>query len=196
MITMVKLVDIHHHKNNNDFLFLVMRNFKIYSLCCCSVAQSCLTLFNPMDCSMPGFLVLYHLPKLAQTYVHWVSDAIQPSCPLSSPSPPALSISQHQRLFQWVGSSHQVAALASIYFLGNFQIYNAVLLTVVTILYITSVSFLSFFLFLYSTKKWNQLVFVIFVSLILLPIMPSSSIYVVANGKISFQTFPIIFSIK
>ena len=145
MITIANLVDIHHHTYNNDFLFLVMRNFKIYSLCCCSVAQSCPTLFNPMDCSMPGFLVLYHLPELAQTHVHWVSDAIQPSHPLSSPSPPALSISQHQRLFQWVGSSHQVAALASVYSLGNFQIYNAVSLTLVTILYITSVSFLFFY---------------------------------------------------
>ena len=194
MITTANLVNIHHHTYNNDFLFLVMRNFKIYSLCCCSVAQSCLTLFNPMDWGMLGFPVLHHLPELAQTHVHWVSDAIQPSHPLSSLSPPALNISQHQGLFQWVGSSHQVAALASVYSLSNFQICNAVLLTVVTILYITSISFL--FQFLDSTKKWNQMVFVIFVSLILLPIMPSRSIYVVANGMISFQTFPIIFGIK
>ena len=54
--------------------------------CCCSVAQLCLTLCNPMDFSMPGFPVLYHLPELAQTPVHWVGDAIQPSHPLSSPS--------------------------------------------------------------------------------------------------------------
>ena len=62
---------------------------------CCSVTQSCLTLCNPMDCSNPGFLVLHHLLELAHTHVHWVSDAIQPSCPLSSPSPPAFNLSQH-----------------------------------------------------------------------------------------------------
>ena len=59
-------------------------------------------------CSMPGFSVLYHLPELAQTYVH-VGDAIQPSRPLSFPSPPAPNPSQHQGLFQWVSSSHRVA---------------------------------------------------------------------------------------
>ena len=77
--------------------------------CCCSVAQLCPTLCNPMDCSTPGFPVLHCLPELAQTHVHWVGDAIQPSCPLSSLSPPAFNISQHQGLFQWVSSLHQVA---------------------------------------------------------------------------------------
>ena len=71
-----------------------------------SVAQSCLTLCDPMDCSTPGFPVLHQLPEPTQTHVHWVSDAIQPSCPLSSPSPPAFNLSQHQGLFQWVSSSH------------------------------------------------------------------------------------------
>ena len=61
-----------------------------------SVAQSCLTLCNPMDCSKPGFPVHHQLLDLAQTHVHWVGDAIQPSCPLSSPSPPAFNLSQHQ----------------------------------------------------------------------------------------------------
>ena len=75
---------------------------------CCSVAKSCLTLCDPMDCRQPGFPVLHHLPKLAQTHVHWVGDAIQPSHPLLSPSP-ALNLSQHQGLFTWVSSSHQVA---------------------------------------------------------------------------------------
>ena len=79
------------------------------SFCCWSVARSCLTLCNPMDCSMPGFPVLRHLLELAQTHVHWVDDAIQPCHPLSSPSPSAFNLSQHQGLFQWVGSSHQVA---------------------------------------------------------------------------------------
>ena len=76
---------------------------------CCSVAQLCLVLFNPMDCSTPGFPVLHHLPKLAQTHIHWVSDAIQPFHPLLSPSPPAFNVSQHQLLFQWISSLHQVA---------------------------------------------------------------------------------------
>ena len=78
-------------------------------VCCCSGAQWCLTLRNPMDCSTPGFPVLHHLPELAQTHVHWVGDTIQPSHPLSPPSPPALNLSQHQGLFQGVGSLHQVA---------------------------------------------------------------------------------------
>ena len=67
------------------------------------------TLWDLMDYSMPDFPVLHYLPEFAQTDVHWISDAIQPSHPLSLPSPPALNLSQHQRLFQWVGSSHQVA---------------------------------------------------------------------------------------
>ena len=74
-----------------------------------SVTQSCLTLYDPMDCSMPSFPVHHQLPELAQTHVHRVSDPIQPSHPLSSPSPPAFSLSQHQGLFQGLSSSHQVA---------------------------------------------------------------------------------------
>ena len=79
------------------------------ALCCCLVAKSHLTLCNPMDCSKPGFPVLHCLPEFAQTHVHWVSDAIQPSHPLlSSLYPPAPNVSQHQGLFQWVISSYQV----------------------------------------------------------------------------------------
>ena len=74
-----------------------------------SFAQLCLTLCDPMDCSMPGFPVHHQLLEPTETHVHNVSDAIQPSHPQSSPSPPALNLSQHQGLFQWVGSSHQVA---------------------------------------------------------------------------------------
>ena len=74
-----------------------------------SVAQSCLTLCNPMDCSMPRFPVHHQLPEFTQTHVHWVGDAIQSSHPQSSPSPPAFNLSQHQDLFKWVSSSHQVA---------------------------------------------------------------------------------------
>ena len=73
-----------------------------------SVAQSCPTLCNPMDCSIPGSPVHHQLPELAQTHIHWVGDAIQASHPLSSPSL-AFNLSQHQGLFQCVSSSHQVA---------------------------------------------------------------------------------------
>ena len=73
-----------------------------------SVPQSCPTLCNPMDYSMPGFPVHHQLPELTQTQIHWVGDAIQPSQPLSSPSP-AFNLSQHQSLFKWVSYSHQVA---------------------------------------------------------------------------------------
>ena len=72
-----------------------------------SVPQLCPTLCDPMDCSMLGFPVFHQLPELVQIQVHWVSDAIQPSDPLSSPSP-AFNLSQHQGLFQGVSSSHQV----------------------------------------------------------------------------------------
>ena len=77
----------------------------------CSVTQSCPTVCNPMDCSTPVFPGLHCLPEFAQTYVHWVSDAIQPSYPLSPLSPLALNSSQYQGLFQWVGFLHQVAQL-------------------------------------------------------------------------------------
>ena len=70
-----------------------------------SVAQLHLTLCNPMDYSTPGFPVHHQLPELTQIHFHWVSDAIQPYHPLSSPSPPAFNLSQHQGLFKWVGFS-------------------------------------------------------------------------------------------
>ena len=66
-------------------------------------------LCNPMNCSTPGLPVHHQLPEFTQTHVHWVSDAIQPSHPLSFPSPPTFNLFQHQGLFQWVSSSHQVA---------------------------------------------------------------------------------------
>ena len=74
-----------------------------------SVTQSCLILCDPMDCSTTALPVHHQLPDLAQTHVQHVSDAIQPSHSLLSPSPPAFNLSQHQGLFQWVSSSHQVA---------------------------------------------------------------------------------------
>ena len=76
-----------------------------------SVAQSCPTLCDPMNHSTAGLPVHHQLLESTETHVHRVSDAIQPSHPLSSPSPPALGLSQHQGLFQWVSSSHQVASI-------------------------------------------------------------------------------------
>ena len=81
-----------------------------------SVAQSCPTLCDPMNCSTPGLPVQHHLPEFTQTHVHRVSDAIQPSHPLWSPSPPAPNPSQHQNLFQWVNSSHEVAKVLEFQF--------------------------------------------------------------------------------
>ena len=80
---------------------------------CCSVTQLCLTLCDPVDCSMPGFPV-HHLTELAQTHVHQVSDAIKPFHSLSSPSPPTFNLSEHQGLFQLVHSSHQVAKVSKL----------------------------------------------------------------------------------
>ena len=74
-----------------------------------SVAHLCLTLCDPVDCSIPGLPVHHQLLEFTQTHVHRVCDAIQPSHPLLSPSPPALNLSQHQGLFKWVSSLHQVA---------------------------------------------------------------------------------------
>ena len=74
-----------------------------------SVAQSCLTLCDPMNRSTPGLPVHHQLLEFTQTHVHRVSDAIQPSNPLLSPCPPAPNPFQHQGLFQWVNSSHEVA---------------------------------------------------------------------------------------
>jgi len=103
-------------------LFIILKNCKQYtgllvqiimdytfSIQFSSVTQSCPTLCDPMNSSMPGLPVHHQLPESTQMHVHWVGDTIQPSHPLSSSSPPALNLSQHQGLFKWVSSSHQVA---------------------------------------------------------------------------------------
>ena len=82
-----------------------LRAFSTHS---CSVAQLCLILCDPMDCTTPSFPVPHYLQNFAQTHVHWVCDAIKPSC-LPLPTSPALNVSQHQGLFKWVSSSPQVA---------------------------------------------------------------------------------------
>ena len=98
---------------NKIILFSVVKDREVWyatvSIQFSSVTQSCPTLCNPMDCSTPGFHVHHQLLELVQTHVHWVSDTIQPSHPLSSPFPPAFNLSQHQGLFKWVSSSNQVA---------------------------------------------------------------------------------------
>ena len=90
-----------YHSKFHDYVRIIQ--FSQFS--CSVVSDSC----DPMNCSTPGPPVHHQLPELTQTHVHWVGDAIQPSHPLSSPSPLAFNWSQHQGLFQWVSSSHQVA---------------------------------------------------------------------------------------
>ena len=93
-----------------SFLFcIIIRALTHTPFCCCSVVQAYLTLYDPKECSTPGFPVLHQFPELAQTHVHRISDAIQPSHPLSSPSPPVPNPSQQKSLFQRVNSSHAVA---------------------------------------------------------------------------------------
>ena len=83
-----------------------------------SYKELCLSLWDPMDHSMPGFFLHHYLPEFAQTHVHWVSDTFQPSHPLSSPFLPAFNFSQHQGIFQWVSSytsgSQSIGASASV----------------------------------------------------------------------------------
>ena len=110
----LKLLSLLHHalkfkpQNShfyNPFKYVYKSTLALFS----SVAQSRPTLCDPMNHSMPGLPVHHQLPESTQTHVHWVSDAIQASYPLSSPSPLALNLSQHQGLFKWISSSHQVA---------------------------------------------------------------------------------------
>ena len=88
--------------------------FLYYEIVCkfSSVAQSCLTLCNPIKYSTPGLPVHHQVPESTQIYVHWIGDAFQTFHPLSSPSPPALNLSQHQSLFKLISSLHQVAKMS------------------------------------------------------------------------------------
>ena len=90
-----------------SFYFIISQ--LLHSVQFSSVTHSCPTLCDPVNRSTPGLPVHHQLPEFTQTHIHRVSDAIQPSHPLSSPSPPAPNPSQHQSLFQWVNSSHEVA---------------------------------------------------------------------------------------
>ena len=93
--------------------------FNISSVQFSSVTQSCPTLCDHMNRSTPGLLVHHQLPESTQVHSHWIGDAMQPSHPLSSPSPPAFNLSQQQGLFQWVGSLHQVAKVLNLQFQTN-----------------------------------------------------------------------------
>ena len=97
------------HRSTDLCAFFYATTMLFWLWHCCSVTQSCLTICNPMDCRKPDFPVLHHLLKFAQTHVHWVSDDIQPSHPLSLTPPPAFNLAQHQGIFQWSTSLHQVA---------------------------------------------------------------------------------------
>ena len=88
--------------------------------CCCSVTKSYPTLYNPVDCSTPGSSVLDSPLEFAPIHIYWVSDAIQPSHPLLPTSPVAFNLCQHQGLFQWVRSSHQVGKVLELQ-LQSFQ---------------------------------------------------------------------------
>ena len=91
------------------FFFFSKSFYLFLSVPVSSVTRSCLTLYDPIDCSTPGLPVHHQLPEPTQTHVHLVGDAIQPSHPLSSPSSPAFNLSQHQGLFKWVSFSHQLS---------------------------------------------------------------------------------------
>ena len=104
------------------FLLTIISN--IY--CCCLVSELCLTLWDPMNRSKPGLPVHHQLLGFTQTHVHRVSDAIQPSHPLSSPSPPAHNPSQHQGLFQWVNSLHEVAKVLEFQNIDKINIQSKV----------------------------------------------------------------------
>ena len=105
------ITDEHRCKNLSQTLANQIKQYikKVLSVWFSSVAQSYLTLCDPMNCSTPGLPVHHQLPEFTETHVHRVSDAIQPSHPLSSPSPPAPNPSQHQSLFQRINSLRQEA---------------------------------------------------------------------------------------
>ena len=128
------LVVQHIEVHNWSFLFFMLTSRPIlkteqadwreeqYNNCCCSVTKSCPTLCHPMICSTAVFPVLHWLPEFAQTHVHWVDDANEPSHPLSPPSPHALNLCQHPDHFQWVRSSDQVTKLLELQLLHqSFQ---------------------------------------------------------------------------
>ena len=127
-----------------------------------SVTQLCPTLYDPMDCRMPGLPVYCQVPEFTQTHVHWVSDAIQPFHPLLPPSPPALNLSQHQGVFKWPSSLHQVAKVLEFQSIGVIQYkYLLFLLHVTYYLRMTSLEVPSFRK-LESCEDWETFMFLHF----------------------------------
>ena len=108
-ITLMRDSSLPCRNRKHSQLWVTIKDFFFFSHQFSSVTQSCPTLCDPPNRSMPGLPVHHQLLEFTLTHVHWVSDAIKPSHPLSSPSPPAPNPSQHQSLFQWVNSSHEVA---------------------------------------------------------------------------------------
>ena len=106
---------LHFYTSNEQPKKIIKKIIPFTVLLCCSASKSHPTLCDPMDCSAPGFPVLHYPLEFAQTHVHWIGDAVQPSHPLSSPSP-TFNSSQHQGLFQWVSSLHQVAKVLEFQF--------------------------------------------------------------------------------
>ena len=106
-----RYLDMNNSYSQNDPVCIKFQNRQTLNILFqfSSVAQLCLTLCNPMNCSTPG------LPEFTQTHLHQVGDAIQPSHPLSSLSPPAPSPSQHQGLFQWINSTHEVSKVLGVF---------------------------------------------------------------------------------
>ena len=96
------------NQNQNPHIAIGLLIPIVYCCCCCSITKPCPTLCDPVHCSTPGFPAFHCLLEFAQTPVHWISDAIQPSHPVSPPSLLALSLSQQQGLSQWLGYLHQV----------------------------------------------------------------------------------------
>ena len=105
---MISFDDWLDNEMENSYIYIQLHSYVKSHVQFSSVAHSCPTLCNPMDCSTPG-LPVHQLPEFTQTHVHQVGDAILPSHPLSSPSPPPFNLSQHQGLFKWARSLHQVA---------------------------------------------------------------------------------------
>ena len=116
-----QLAHVSIYLQNMVSLIIFCERQLVISMVCCSFAMSSPTLCSPLDCSTPGFPVLHYLPEFAHTHMLWVSDAIQSSHPLSPPSP-AFNLSEHQGLFQWVSSSHEVPKYWSFSF--NIQCCN------------------------------------------------------------------------
>ena len=129
MCVCVWVWDCEHEIGITSLSWSLLRTFFSDSVQFSSIAQSCPTLCDPIDGRMPGLPVHHQLLEFTQTHVHWAGDAIQPSHPLSSPSPPAFNLSQHQALFKWVSTSHQVAKVLEFQFQHQSSQWNSGLIS-------------------------------------------------------------------